>query len=171
MPHTSYKSYPLPLALVSGLLTVSVYGLGAYLLSGTTPLTVAVYLVACAGFETMVLKRSCVHCYYYGRVCGRGRGILSSWLFKRGDARYFAVRQICWWGIAPQLLATLLPLMVGGYLLLGQFELTTLAAMAAILVLSLGGNALVRRSYACRYCKQRDLGCPALATFSGGSAS
>jgi len=171
MPHTSYESYPLPLALVSGLLALSVYGLGAYLLSGTTPLTVGTYLVCCAGFEVMVLKRSCVHCYYYGRLCGRGRGKLSSWLFKRGDPSHFAVRQICWWGIAPQLLATLPPLLVGAFLLLEQFELTTLAAMAAILGLSLGGNALVRRSYACKYCKQRELGCPALAMFSERSAS
>jgi hypothetical protein len=74
MPRTSFENFPLPLAIVSYLLTVSVYGLGAYVLSGTTPLTVAIYLASCAGFELLLLKRSCVHCYYSGKLCGRGRG-------------------------------------------------------------------------------------------------
>jgi hypothetical protein len=166
MPRTAYETFPLPLVLVSTLVAVSVYALGVFVLSGTTPLTVGLYIASCACLEVMVLKRSCVHCYYYGKVCGRGKGMISSLLFRRGDPHRFVERQLCWWGVAPELVATLLPLMVGGYLLIGQFAWTTLGAMATLVLLSLGGNALVRRSYACKYCKQKELGCPALAVLS-----
>jgi hypothetical protein len=171
MPQTVYESFPARFAFFSALVAISVYALGAYVLSGTTLLTTCLYIASCALLEVMVLKRSCVHCYYYGRVCGRGKGMLASLLFRRGDPRLFVERQLCWWGIAPELMATLLPLMGGGFLLLEQFTWGTLGAMATMVVLSLGGNVLVRRSYACKYCKQKELGWPALAMLSRASVS
>ncbi len=171
MPRTVYENFPLPLAVLSVLVTVSVYALGAYVLSGTTPLTAGLYIASCAWLEVSVLKESCVHCYYYGRVCGLGKGKLCSLLFSRGDPRSFVQRQICWKDRAPELFVILFPALGGAYLLAAHFSWSTLGAMAALLLLSLGGKATVRRSYACRYCKQKELGCPALAIFPSGTAS
>ena len=37
----------------------------------------------------------------------------------------------------------------------------------ALVALSFGGNAVVRGSFTCKYCKQQELGCPAQALFAG----
>jgi len=37
---------------------------------------------------------------------------------------------------------------------------------AILLVLSFGGNAFIRGSFACNYCKQKEIGCPAEKLFS-----
>jgi hypothetical protein len=45
-----------------------------------------------------------------------------------------------------------------------------LAVLLVVLVfLSLAGNAIIRGSFACKYCRQREIGCPAEKLFSGSS--
>jgi hypothetical protein len=51
---------------------------------------------------------------------------------------------------------------IGGFLLLlNRFTWFTAVLMAALLVLAFAGNAAIRGSMACKFCKQRKLGCPA----------
>jgi hypothetical protein len=171
MPRTAYENFPLPLALLSVLISASVYALGAYVLSGTTSLTASLYIACCALLELWVLKESCVHCYYYGRVCGLGRGKVCSLLFRRGDPRSFVQRQICWKDRAPEFFVVFMPLLGGAYLLAVGFSWSTLGAMTALLLLSRVGKAVVRWAYSCKFCKQKELGCPALAIFPSVSAS
>jgi hypothetical protein len=43
---------------------------------------------------------------------------------------------------------------------------TILILILALLLLGFMGNALVRGQLACRYCKQREIGCPATQLFT-----
>lgn len=45
-----------------------------------------------------------------------------------------------------------------------------LGLLVALLVLSSMGNAIVRGSFVCKYCRQREIGCPAQELFGGKKA-
>jgi hypothetical protein len=65
----------------------------------------------------------------------------------------------------PDLIVLLWPVL-GGIILLVQDFTWLLAGMLVLLVVfSLSGNAIVRGSFACKYCRQREPGCPAARLF------
>jgi hypothetical protein len=116
--------------------------------------------------ELRILQESCVNCYYYGKVCGLGRGKLCALFFKQGNPQEFAKREISWKSVLPDFMVLILPLVGGIIFLVMDFSWLILALMMILVVLSLGGNALMRGALACKYCKQRELGCPAERLFS-----
>jgi hypothetical protein len=112
------------------------------------------------------MKTSCVDCYYYGKWCALGKGKLASLLFKKGDPLRFAEKDITWKDLVPDMLVLIFPLAGGGILLLREFSWGMSGMLAGLLVLSFGGNYLVRSRIACKFCKQREPGCPAEQLFS-----
>jgi hypothetical protein len=166
----TYENFPAPMVAISVLVTVSIYALGAMVLSGLGPVVAAAYLIYCAYFEVRVMKHSCVNCCYYGKVCGLGRGKVSAYLFLQGDPGIFGCMKFTWTALIPDMLIMLLPLFGGVILLVRSFSWMVAAGMALLVALSLGGNAFVRGRIACKYCKQRELGCPAEKFFGGAQA-
>jgi hypothetical protein len=128
------------------------------------------YLLYCGFIETRLLRRSCVNCYYYGRLCAFGKGKLSALLFKKGDPEKFAQDQIRWLDLVPDFLVSIIPLIAGIVLLATSFNWVILVLLVVLLALSSGGNAFIRGSYACKYCKQKELGCPAEKLFNKAAA-
>lgn len=167
MQSKPYENFPASIVLSSNAVALSIYALGAYVLWGLGILFPILYLLYCLWCEINVLRKSCVHCYYYGKVCGLGKGKLCSWLFRRGDPPSFVERQVSWREIAPDMLVLIFPLVGGIVLLIQSFTWLLLTMLVVLVVLSLGGNAIVRGSFACKYCKQREIGCPAEKLFSG----
>lgn len=161
----TYECFPLWIVGLSNLLAVSIYGLGAYILSGFGIWLSGLYLLYCLWLELRLLKGSCVNCYYYGKACGFGKGKLCSWLFKKGDPRKFSETEISWASMLPDFLVLLGPVLGGIILLLQNFTWLLVGVLALLIVLSLSGNAVVRGSLACKYCRQRELGCPAAKLF------
>jgi hypothetical protein len=49
-----------------------------------------------------------------------------------------------------------------------NFSIGLTALVALFILLVTIGNFLVRTSYACKYCKQQEIGCPAEKLFQGG---
>lgn len=160
-----YESYPIRIAVLSNLFSLSIYAIGAYVLWMIARLASALYLVYCSVLEIRVLRRSCPNCYYYGKVCCFGRGLLCSLLFKRGEPRKFIERNVSWLDILPDFMVTIIPVLGGIVLLVDEFSWIIVALILILLALGFAGSAFIRGSYACRYCKQRDLGCPALNLF------
>jgi hypothetical protein len=161
----TYERFPFWIVGLSNLLTILIYGLGAYILWGFGIWLSGLYLLYCLWLELRLLKESCVNCYYYGKVCGFGKGKLCSWLFKKGDPRKFCETEISWASMLPDFLV-LLGAVLGGIILLFQnFTWLLVGVLALLIVLSLSGNAVVRGSLACKYCRQRELGCPAAKLF------
>jgi len=163
----TYENFPAKIVVLSTAVAVLLYGLGAYILGRLwVPLSI-LYLLYCLWLEVHVLKRSCVHCYYYGKVCGLGKGKLCSWLFQKGDSQHFAEREVSWREMVPDMMVLVLPLAGGIVLLIKEFTWLPVVLLVILVFLSLGGNAIVRGSFACRYCRQREIGCPAEKLFGG----
>jgi hypothetical protein len=64
------------------------------------------------------------------------------------------------------MLVLIFPLVGGVVLMIQDFSWRMIALLSALVTLSLGGNYVVRSQIACKYCKQREIGCPAEKFFS-----
>ena len=60
----AYERFPLRIVLLSNLVGISIYAIGAYILAGFGIWLAMLYLVYCGWIELRVLKGSCVDCYY-----------------------------------------------------------------------------------------------------------
>jgi len=69
----TYERFPLWIVVLSNLVTALIYVFGAYILAGFGVIASALFLLYCLSLELTVLKRSCVNCYYYGRICGSAK--------------------------------------------------------------------------------------------------
>jgi hypothetical protein len=163
---TAYERFPMPIVFLSNSLSISIYAIGAYVLAQCGIWWAVLFLLYCGWFEMRLLRCHCVNCYYYDKVCAFGKGKLSALLFKKGDPQKFAEKQIRWLDLAPDLLVLIFPLIGGIVLLITAFNRVILALLIVLLMLSFAGNAFVRGSYACKFCKQKELGCPAEKLFN-----
>jgi len=162
----SYENMPSWIVLLSNLLAVSIYAIGIYIVSRFGMLFVVLFLLYIIWVEIRLLKGSCVDCYYYDKICAFGRGKLCSLFFKKGNPKKFVEKEIKKIDLVPDFLVFIIPMAFGIILLVTDFSWTILALLIILSILSLGGNAFVRGSLACKYCKQREIGCPALKVFS-----
>jgi len=160
-----YDQYPLRMVLVSVLVSVAVYAIGAYILAGVGLVFAAIYLLFVFLLEFRLLRGHCTDCYYYGRTCAFGRGRLSAIFFQKGNPDRFCKMTVTWKDILPDFLIFIIPAVVGIALLISSFSWVTALLTAALLLLGFAGNALVRGQIACRYCRQREIGCPAERLF------
>src|SRR4030042_4570143 len=138
----TYESFPVWIAILANVVALSIYAIGAYILAGFTIFLVIPYLLYCLWVEIGVLRGSCVHCYYYGKVCGLGKGKLCSLLFKKGNPQRFAEREISWYHMLPDFIVSIIPLVGGFVLLVSDFSWLLLALLAILAMLSTGGNAV-----------------------------
>lgn len=161
-----YENFPFSMVLFAVLVNVSIYALGVVILSGFGNIMAALYLFYCLGNEIHVMKMSCVDCYYYGKWCAFGRGKAAPLLFKQGEPKRFASKCISWKELLPDIFISLIPLVGGIALMIKDFSLIMVMMLTALVALSFGGNYIVRSKIACKYCKQRELGCPAEQFFN-----
>jgi hypothetical protein len=165
----AYENFPIWIPLLAWVLSLSIYALGTYIFWFLyIPLT-AGYIIYCLWIEYRILRFSCVNCYYYGKTCGLGRGKLCAMLFKKGNPESFLEKEIAWKDLIPDFLVMILPLIGGIIILIRDFTWLILVLMVVLVVLSMGGNALIRGSLACKYCKQKEIGCPAEQLFNKGA--
>jgi len=166
---TVYDKFPARIVLLSNLLSVSIYVIGAYLMAGLGFWSLAAYIAYCGWMEVRLLRHSCVNCCYYGGTCAFGKGRLCALLFRRGDPQRFARRQISWSDLIPDFAVSLLPAVAAVIQLVTGFRWVTLVLLVVLLVLTVWGNAVVRGSFTCPHCRQRQLGCPAERLFNKSS--
>ncbi|MBN1533359.1 MAG: hypothetical protein JXA20_11895 [Spirochaetes bacterium] len=154
--------------ILSGLFSLSVYGAGFYILFRLGWIVAILYLAYGSFLEYRLVRRHCPECYYWGRTCGFGKGRLSALFFKQGDVSRFCSGVMTWRDMIPDLLVSAVPFVAGVVLLFVHFEVTLLIALLLLVVLTTAGNGLIRGSLTCRYCMQRELGCPADRLFNKG---
>jgi hypothetical protein len=165
----SYENFPFWIPLLSCALSLSIYTLGALIFSRLGMLFTVLYIMFCLWIELRILQKSCVNCYYYSKTCGLGRGKLCALLFKKGNPEEFVNKEISWKDLLPDFLVLIFPLVGGIIILIRDFSWPVLTLMVILVVLSMGGNAVMRGSLACKYCKQKELGCPAEQLFNKGT--
>jgi hypothetical protein len=78
-----HEKYPIPIVIVSNLVSLLIYGIGAFILSQFGLIWVISYVLFIIFLEFRLLSRHCVNCYYYGKTCVFGKGWLSSLFFAR----------------------------------------------------------------------------------------
>jgi len=163
----TYENFPPCIPFLSCVLSLSIYALGAYIFSQLDFFFTVLYLMFCLWVELRILKGSCVNCYYYGKTCGLGRGKLCALLFKKGNPEKFAEKEISWKDLIPDFLVLIFPLVGGIIILIRDFTWLIMALMVILAMLWFFGNALIRGSLACKFCKQKELtGCPAEQLFN-----
>lgn len=87
-------------------------------------------------------------------------------MFAKGDISKFCAMKLTWKDMIPDMMVSFIPLVTGIVLLILHFNLVLLSALLLLTILTTAGNAYTHGSLTCKYCKQRDLGCPAEALFN-----
>ncbi len=159
------EKYPLSIVIASNLVSFLIYGIGIYILAQFSIVLALGYVIFILLLEYRLWSGHCVHCYYYGKTCAFGKGRCSALFFQKGQIEQFKQLQITWKDVVPDFLLFLIPFAAGIILLLQEFRWTVLMLIIALFLLGFLGNALVRGQLACRYCKQREIGCPAEQLF------
>ncbi len=160
-----YEEYPHKIAILSLSFTIATYGIGTVILAGFGILWGILFALYCIGIEIWVLKKSCVNCYYYGKICGLGKGKLCAKFFKQGESQKFIESEVSWKMMIPDFLTIIFPIIGAIVLLVFNFTPLVLILLVALMLLYFIGNALIRGRLTCNHCKQRELGCPAAKLF------
>jgi hypothetical protein len=160
-----FDNYPAWVVVVSNFVSISIYVLGGFIIYQLGLLWLALYISYILFLEYKLIKGHCVNCYYFGKTCAFGKGRLSSLFFKKGKPAKFNQTKMTWKDIVPDFLVSAIPVFVGVVSLMSHFNILVLAAIILIFLLTFSGNSLVRSRLACKFCKQRELGCPAQKLF------
>ena len=162
----SYEDFPLWIPFIAIFVSLIGYSIGAIILSVFGIIFSILYLIYCLGAELLVILRSCKDCWYYGRICGLGKGKIAPLFVKKGDTEKFADRDISMIHMIPDFMVVIIPLVGGVILLIRDFSIVILFLMIILAVLFFGGTVFIRGNFACKYCKQKDIGCPAYTIFN-----
>ena len=162
----TYEEFPVWIPILAISVSVISYSIGAVILSGFGIIFSILYILYCIGIELMILFRSCKDCWYYGRICGLGKGKIAPLFVKKGDTKKFADRDISMVHMIPDFMVVIFPLIGGIIWLILDFSLYVLVLLIVLLVLFFSGTACIRSTFACKYCRQREIGCPADEMFS-----
>lgn len=162
----TFENYPGCIIFVSNLVSITISLIGALIIAQLGIVWLGVYLLYIIFLEIKLMKKGCTNCYYYGKYCAFGRGKISSLFFKKGSNTNFSKRKMTWKDILPDFLVSIIPLIVGIVLLIMDFSWLILILIIILVILTSAGNSFVRGSLACKFCKQRMLGCPAEKLFN-----
>ena len=160
-----FENYPLPIVFFSNLVSILIYLIGIFIIYQIGLLWLILYLVFIGILEFRLIKGHCTNCYYYGKTCAFGKGKISSMFFKKGNPKNFCRKQMTWKDIIPDFMVSLIPFIIGIILLIRDFDWILLSFVVLLFVLTFIGNGIIRSQLACKYCKQRKIGCPAQKLF------
>ena len=162
-----YENYPLRIALLSNLVSIAIYAIGAFIIYQIGWIWLLLYIAYVLWLEIKLLRKSCVNCCYYGKVCAFGKGKISKILFKQGNPQEFGKKKVTWVDMIPDFLVSLIPIVAAIVLLIIDFSWLLLVLLILLVLFTFTGNGFVRGSLACKYCRQREIGCPAVQLFGG----
>ena len=160
-----FENYPAWIVALSNLNSVLIYLCGALIIYKIGLIWLVLYLLFILLLEYRLISKHCIDCYYYGKTCAFGKGKLSALLCKKGDSKKFVKTSVTWKDILIDFMVSLIPIIIGICLLVVAFDLSTLFLIVVLLILTFAGNAFGRGNLACKHCKQRKQGCPALKLF------
>ena len=161
-----HENYPASTVFQSLSTALALYACSIFVMIKTGWILCLLYLAYIFLLEIKLLRSSCIHCHYYGKTCAFGRGKICGLVFKEGNPQKFVENKVTWVKILPDLLVSLIPVLTGIILILIDFDWTLLALILLIIFLTSAGNGYIRGRLACRYCKQREIDCPAIEFFN-----
>lgn len=160
-----YENYPAWIVFVSNVISLSTYVIGGFLMYQIGFFWLVAYILYVFILEIRLISRHCIHCYYFGKTCAFGKGRVSSLFFNKGRGMDFMQHHMTWKDIVPDFLVSVVPIIAGIVTLIMHFSWITLLCVILLFILGFFGSAFVRTRLACKFCKQRELGCPAEQLF------
>src|SRR4030043_504266 len=109
----TYENFPIGIVILSNFVSLAIYGLGFLIIFKSGPVFSILYLLYVLILEYRLMRYHCTNCYYWGRTCGFGKGLLSSWFFKKGDPSKFCARDMTWKDMIPDFLVIFLAFFLG----------------------------------------------------------
>jgi len=158
--------YPVWIILIANLVPLLIYLSGFLIMIRLGWVAAVSYLIFVALMEFRVISRHCINCYYWGKLCAFGKGRISSLFFKKGNAVKFCEKEMTWKDMIPDILVSAIPFVTAIILFVFRFEFRLLIPFLVLILMTTMGNAFVRGRLACKYCKQREMGCPADQLFN-----
>ena len=162
----THDNFPFWIVILSNSVSILIYISGFIITFSLSWIAAIIYLSFILALEFRLLSKHCVNCYYWSKTCGFGKGRLSSLFFKRGDPLKFCENSFTWKDMIPDLLVFLIPLLTALVLMIIRFNIILLFATIVLIVFTTVGNGFIRGNLTCKYCKQRETGCPAEQLFS-----
>jgi len=157
----AFEEYPFSTVLITNSVALLVWVISVYLvwqLGRLWGMLFAVYLIF---HEFSIYKGGCSSCYYYGKRCAFNRGKIAPLLVKKQDARKFCEKLVDFKSLLPVLLGSFIPVAVGIYLLVQNFDYLILACVLILIANWFVVNPLMFGKLVCLHCKQGRLCCPA----------
>jgi hypothetical protein len=161
-----YENYPIWIVLVSNASSLLLYATGFLITLRLHWIVALLYLIYILALEFRLIRYHCTNCFYWGKICGFGKGKVSSWFFRKGDNSKFCLNPMTWKDMIPDMLVPLIPFVIGIILLIIEFDIKLLLTVIIILLLTTMGNGIIRGSMTCKFCRQQELGCPADRLFN-----
>jgi hypothetical protein len=149
--------------LISNLLVIIWFILGAFACWFFYPILGIVYLIAAFVLVYVVLRKLvCVNCYYYDKWCGIGFGKLSAIMFKKGKIEAFPTSTGM--KIAPTTygLLVIVPLILLIVSIIQDFSWYKTIVFILLLLVSVYIFGIGRKKYLCSQCKM-NIVCPGSA--------
>jgi hypothetical protein len=165
MKAETFENFPCWIVVTSNAVGLGIYAIGFSLMMRLGTVWGALYATYCVWMEWRLLSGSCPQCYYFGKRCGFGKGVISAWFFTKKE-RPLGAKRLTWRDLAPDFLVSFIPLAVGIATLFRSFSWLALISVVVLAFLASVGTGFVRGALACKFCKQRELGCPAEQLFS-----
>ncbi|MCD1294057.1 hypothetical protein CUJ83_03485 [Methanocella sp. CWC-04] len=162
------EGYPFRHNCISLGITLLSYAIGTAIFYLADPFFGLAYVILCAISLLAGVKFRCSYCYYYGKRCSSGLGLLCKLLFRRGDPNEFKnPKNLMTAGIL-DFGALLLPVFGGLALILLRFSILSLALLAAYTIIAVIVSFLMKKEF-CKNCKQGQIGCPAYEGMKGNT--
>jgi hypothetical protein len=155
-----FESFPIWIVLIYNFISLSLYAAGIYLVFLIKPWLVWVFAAYIVYIESKIYREGCRYCYYYGKLCGAGRGKLAKIFVKKGDPKKFCEKSVSFKDFIPSMLVSVIPIIAGIYLLIKGFNWFILAVTVWPLIVWFFGNPLIYGELMCPNCKQGSICCP-----------
>lgn len=160
-----YEKYPLTIVLVTALVTLAQYLIGLYIAYSVWPVFGVLFLLYLVFLERSFYMEGCKYCYYHGKRCAFGRGVLAKRLVRKGDPEVFCTRKVTFRKLLPQMMILVFIVAGGGWLLYLSWSWLVLGLMAIPFVVWFVINPPLYGKLACVHCKQGKKCCPAVEFF------
>ena len=154
------EGFPKNIVITCILFSLIIYLLGAYILTRFGYIAAIIYLLYGLIIEIYVISRSYGSCYYFGKIYAFSTGWPKSQLTKKNDLKQHVKTSITCWGIIPEILIVIFPLISGIHRLIINFSWFCLGLLILFFILYFIGVRIIRKYIICRYCKQRGINCP-----------
>jgi hypothetical protein len=161
-----YEKYPLRFNCVSLGVTLLSYALGTAIFYFIEPVFGLAYVLFCLLSVLVSLKFRCSYCYYYGKRCPSGLGVLGKLLFRKGEPERFGDRRNLIVAGILDFGAMLIAILGGVALCVTRFSPLTAALLAAYILVAVVAGFAVKKVF-CGHCEQGRLGCPAYEGMKG----